>query len=206
MAQNEGRAGETKVPRECIGLDHGVELGAVPRHPGSAQARSQQRKGSSDVAGGIVRSRVFVVWCFVFFVAVVVLLLIPIGGRVAGRHRLETGSSENPTHGWQVTVTSPWWSQGWRWGQIVAGSLPGRANPPAHPGEAGLGASSLTGLMDHQCINCEDEETLLQIPVHQFPKWVLQEPVLWMLTDVCKEVTYQNQMHLGGAHSQVHTF
>lgn len=36
VAQKEGRAGETKAPREYAVLDHGAELGALPRHPDCA--------------------------------------------------------------------------------------------------------------------------------------------------------------------------
>lgn len=61
-----GKSQETKDPSEYIGLDHGAELGDLPRHPNSAQAQGQQRKGSSDVAWDIVQSGAFVVWCFVF--------------------------------------------------------------------------------------------------------------------------------------------
>lgn len=34
----QGRVGETKASRERIGLDYGVELGALLRHPDSLQA------------------------------------------------------------------------------------------------------------------------------------------------------------------------
>lgn len=72
VTQKEERVGETRAPRECTGLGHRAELGALPRHPDSALAQSRQRKGPSDVAWGIVQSRVFVVQRFVFL-----LLLLP---------------------------------------------------------------------------------------------------------------------------------
>lgn len=56
-----------RPPVSTLALTVGRELGALPRHPSSAQAWSQQRKGSSDVAWGIVQSGGFVVWCFIFW-------------------------------------------------------------------------------------------------------------------------------------------
>lgn len=126
------------------------------------------------------------------FVAVVVLFLIPITRReeawAVGRHYLETGSSKNPTP--QLAGHSDF-------SLVETGrdASHGRAHP-AHPGEAGPAASCLTGLMDHQCVNCQDGSHLHQLPVHQFPKWVVREPVLLVINRCYVEVTYQNQMHL----------
>lgn len=59
-------------------------------------------------------------------------------------------------HSWQVTLTSPWWRQGWSWGQILARSFPwktqsscpprrGRPGSQLSPGVYGSSAHKLWG-------------------------------------------------------------
>lgn len=112
-----GKNQVTKAPRQYIGLDHGEELGAEPRHPDSAQEGGQQRKGSSDVAFEYCSFWGFCCLMFCIFIADV-LFLLPItearGSLGSGKASIWKllGALKAPPHGWQVTLTSLWWKQG----------------------------------------------------------------------------------------------
>lgn len=117
------------------------------------------------------------------------------------------GSSETPPHDWRVTLTSLWWRQGWSGGQILAGSLLQNNQSSCPPRRGWSGRQLSPGVYPSSMPKLSRwKAPSPQLPVQHFPKWVLQEPITLDINMCCTEVTYQSQMHLRNAHSQVYSF
>lgn len=74
-----------------------------------------------------------------------------------------------------------------RWGADL-GQKPPEEESTLLPTQIRLVWEQAAGWTDHQDIRYHH-----QLPLQQFPKWVLWEPILLAINSCCTEVTYQSQ-------------
>lgn len=123
------------------------------------------------------------------------------------RHYLETGSSKNPTAWLAGHSNFSLVETGMVWGKDL-GRKPPVEESVLLPTQERLAwepdVSWGLSIINAWVVGMQGTFTSAQSSISQ--KWVLQEPILLDLNTCCMEVTYQSQMYLRNAHTQVYSF